>query len=238
MIKWLNFLINFILPPRCLFCGKEVRSDNSLCPECFANINFINRPYCHKCGRPFPDGIEDGMLCPDCIGKRQPFRFCRSAIVYDDFSKKLILDFKFFDHIENKLLLTRWLYMAGRDIFDAGADLIIPVPLHFTRMIKRKYNQSAMLSYALSEMCHIPADYKSLKKIRRTKPQVHCNGKQRLRNVKNAFEVVHPENVKGKRIILIDDVYTTGSTLRECAKALKKAGARSVDALTVARVCD
>ena len=238
MIKWLQKIFDIILPPRCLSCGKVIQTDNSLCPECFSHIRFISRPFCEKCGTPFPEETGDGLLCVNCLRKKTPFRFCRSAVAYDDFSKKLILDFKFFDHIENKILLARWLYLAGRDIFDAGIDLIIPVPLHFTRMIKRKYNQSAMLCSILSEMSHVPADYKSLKKIRHTRPQVHCDGKQRLRNVKNAFCVPHPENIKGKRIVLIDDVYTTGATLRECAKALKRAGAKSVDTLTVARVCD
>ena len=163
---------------------------------------------------------------------------CRSAVIYDENSKKLILDFKFFDHLENKSLLANWLLLAGKDIFKEGVDLLIPVPLHFSRLLKRKYNQSAVLCDALSKLSHIPANYKALKKTKHTLPQVSCNGKQRLKNVRNAFDVIHPEMVKNKRIVLIDDVFTTGSTLKECARVLKKAGAKSVDALTIARVCD
>ena len=236
-MKWLRFLLDILLPPRCLLCGKEIHSDNSLCAECFAKIDFISEPYCQKCGRPFPITVIGSYSCASCLQCKNPFRLCRAAVEYNDHSKKLILDFKFFDHIENKMLLARWLYIAGKDIFQAGADLIIPVPLHYTRMFKRKYNQSAVLSAALSNLCGIPADYKSLKKRHATMPQVSCSRKQRLKNVRNAFEVANPENIRGKRVVLIDDVFTTGSTLKECAKVLKKAGAKSVDALTVARVC-
>lgn len=240
MIKWLKFLFNFVLPPRCLMCGKEVSADGRLCSECFSRINFIVHPYCHRCGMPFDYSLttDGNLFCPDCLAHKSPFKMCRSAVVYDENSKKLILDFKFFDHLENKTLLANWLLLAGRDIFDEGVDLIIPVPLHFSRLLKRKYNQSAVLCDVLSRLAHIPANYKALKKTRHTIPQVSCNGKQRLKNVKNAFEVVHPEMIRNKRIVLIDDVFTTGSTLKECAKALKRAGAKSVYALTIARVCD
>ncbi len=239
MIGWLKSIFNLILPPRCLICGKEVSSDNSLCSECFSHINFISFPFCQRCGKPFDISMSNSdLLCPDCLHKRLPFRLCRSAVVYDENSKKLILDFKFFDHLENKYLLANWLLLAGKDIFDNGVDLIIPVPLHFSRLLKRKYNQSAVLCDALSKLTHIPANYKALKKVRHTRPQVSCNGKQRLHNVRGAFEVVLPEMIKDKRIVLVDDVFTTGSTLKECAKILKKAGAKSVDTLTIARVCD
>jgi ComF family protein len=158
-------------------------------------------------------------------------------VEYDDFSKRIILDFKFRDHLENRKLLTQWMLLAGKDIFNASVDLIIPVPLYFTRLLSRKYNQSAILTAELSKMTSIPADYKSLKKIRNTLPQVQCNGEKRRTNIKNAFQVKNPDKIKGKRVLLIDDVYTTGSTLNECCKVLLKAGATSVDILTVARVC-
>lgn len=236
MLKWLKILLNVILPPRCLICGKVISSDDSLCLDCFDNINFITKPYCKRCGVPLVSG-GDETYCVSCLTKTSPLRLCRAAIKYDEFSKKLILDFKFLDHIENKKLLARWLYMAGQDIFKEGVDLLIPVPLYYTRLIKRKYNQSAILTAELAKLSGIEACYTALKKIKHTLPQVECNGKHRKLNVQNAFDVLHCDKIKGKRIVLIDDVYTTGSTLKECAKALKKAGAKSVDALTVARVC-
>lgn len=239
MITWLKTLFNFILPPRCLLCGKIIRSENSLCSDCFENISFITDPYCQCCGAPLSANKDDvfSFTCLKCLNKKPSFRLCRSAIKYDQFSKKLLLDFKFADHIENRLLLARWLYFAGKDIFRKGVDFIIPVPLHYTRLMQRKYNQSAMLAAELSKLVLIPVDYKSLKKIKYTKPQIQCRGKSRKSNIKNAFEVTNPEKLKGKCIVLVDDVYTTGSTMNECIKALKKAKVKSVDILTVARVC-
>lgn len=237
MIKWLKTFIDIILPPRCLLCGKVIHSDNTLCGECFSKINFISKPYCKHCGLPLIDNTQNELGCMSCLSDKNHFRLCRSTIKYDNFSKKIILDFKFSDRLENKKLLSRWLFIAGEDIFKQGIDVIIPVPLHYARLFKRKYNQSAVLAEGLSKLCNIPADFSSLKKIKHTTPQILCSGKQRTQNVKNAFQVVAPEHLKGKRIVLIDYVYTTGSTLNECAKALKKAGAKSVDALTIARVC-
>ncbi len=237
MKNWLRLIIDAILPPRCPICGEVVRSPDSLCRDCFEKISFISRPYCQHCGKPLESYLANTCYCASCLSQKSPFRLCRAAIEYDDFSKKIILDFKFRDCLENKVMLARWLFMAGKDIFAEGIDVIIPVPLHYARLFKRKYNQSAVLTAELSKLCGIPGDYKSLRKIRHTTPQVQCNGKQRSKNVKNAFDVIRPEKIKGKHVLLIDDVFTTGATLRECAKALKKAGAKSVDALTVAKVC-
>lgn len=180
----------------------------------------------------------DDLYCVSCLNKRPNFRYSRAAIRYDNFSKRLVLDFKFAAHIENKKLLARWLYLAGKDIFEAGADLIVPVPLHYTRLLKRKYNQSAVLAGELAKMTNIIVDYDVLKKIKYTLPQTQCDGKQRHKNIKGAFTITHPERIKGKRIVLIDDVYTTGSTTKECTKTLLKFGAKSVDILTVAKVID
>lgn len=237
MRNWLSSFIDAVLPPRCLICGKVVCESNSLCVDCFEKINFITSPYCQRCGRPLFNDISDDLFCASCLNKRLPFRYSRSAIEYDDFSKKLILDFKFLDHIENKTLLSRWLFSAGKDIFSEGVDLIVPVPLHVARLFKRKYNQSAILAQELSKLSGILAEYKALKKVRHTRPQVQCGGSERAKNVRNAFEIIYPERIKGKRVVLIDDVFTTGATIKECTKVLKKAGALSVDALTIARVC-
>ena len=236
MKNLIKLLINTVLPPRCLHCGKIINNDNSLCSDCFEQISFITKPYCIHCGAPLLNKSVGDLYCANCLNKKDNLRYCRSAVIYDDFSKKLILDFKFFDHVENKKLLAKWLYLAGKDIFEAGVDVIIPVPLHYLRLLKRKYNQSAILADELSRITNIEADYHSLVKTKTTQPQAECSGRERVTNIKNAF-VVKNNNIKGKRVLLIDDVFTTGSTLRECAKVLKKAGAVSVDALTVAKVC-
>lgn len=239
IINCLKNLIDFILPLRCVSCGKIIHNKDCLCSECFENISFINKPYCQHCGSPLVGHKDDvlGLTCVKCLKKKEPFRLCRSAIEYDDYSKRIILDFKFADHVENIPLLVRWLDSAGKDILDAGIDLIIPVPIHFLRLIKRKYNQSALLAVELSKLWSVPAAYRVLKKRRYTVPQSLCDNVKRKTNVKNTFKVTDEQKVKGKRIVLIDDVYTTGTTARECTKILLKAGAKSVDILTVARVC-
>ena len=237
MMFLLRKLLNFIIPPRCLLCHRPIESNGALCPDCFDKVNFITLPYCMHCGAPLEGRNDDikGLCCGTCLTKKDIFRLRRAAILYEDVSKKILLDFKFADHTENKYLLAQWLYFAGKDIFNAGVDVIIPVPLHYTRLFKRKYNQSALLAHELSKLSNLPVDYSSLKRTKKTLPQSLCNGSKRKSNVRDAFDVIHQQNVKGKRIVLVDDVYTTGATLRECAKVLKKAGAKSIDALTVAR---
>ncbi len=231
-------ILNFILPPRCISCGRVVSTQNGLCAECFSKIDFISSPYCQHCGRPLGIGTaEKGMLCPQCLKRqKQVFRMTRSAFKYNDNSKHLILAFKFYDKTENASVLAKMMFRAGHDIFAAGVDVIIPVPLHYTRLLKRKYNQSALLANELKKLSKIPVCTGELIKYRYTRPQVEFSGKERVKNVKAAFKVRHPERIKGKRIVLVDDVMTTGSTLKECALVLKQAGAETVDTLTVARV--
>lgn len=240
MLKIIKKIIDVIIPPRCLVCGKSINSDNHLCADCFLKITFITTPYCKHCGVPFARTVSDGeALCVQCLSRSEKdyIRISRSAVVYDEFSKKIILDFKFLDHIENKKLMTNWLNMAGYDIFNLGVDLIVPVPLHFLRIASRKYNQSAILAKELAKLKKVDVDFKCLIKTKKTLPQVMCSGSERKKNIKGAFSVCDKQKIVGKRILLIDDVYTTGSTLKECAKVLMNAGAKSVDTLTVARVC-
>lgn len=238
-MSWIQKIINIILPPRCIKCGNVLSDNNGLCTVCFNSLTFISEPYCQKCGHPFIE-IKKGekMLCANCIKKtnKTPFRYNRSSLVYNEESKKMILALKFMDKTENAPILASWMFLSGKDIWNDGVDIIIPVPLHYTRLLKRKYNQSALLAKEISKLSNIPVDYTSLIKYRKTRPQVEFSGQERIKNVKNAFSIKNPEKIKGKRIVLIDDVQTTGSTLRECAKVLKKAGAKSVDTLTTARV--
>lgn len=236
MNRWLQNIIDIILPPRCLLCGKILSGKNGICGDCFSKINFISEPFCQKCGHPLPGGTSV-KSCPNCISnKENPFRFQRSMVCYDEGSRPLITNFKFHDKTENASFLAQWLYTAGHDIWGQGADVLIPVPLHQARLRHRKFNQSALLCKELSKLTKIPVDYTSLIRSKNTKPQVECSGKARISNIKGAFRVCSSDKIKGKRIVLIDDVMTTGSTTRECGKVLLKAGALSVDALTVARV--
>lgn len=240
MKLWHRF-IDFILPPRCALCGHVLKTDKGICDDCISQIEFLKSPVCYQCGQPLAGQTDNvahsHLLCGECLKPhRRIFRLSRSAFAYDDFSKKMILDFKFKDHTELARLLAKILYVAGADIFNQGVDIIIPVPLHFTRLIKRKYNQSALLAKELGKLTNIKVDNLGLKKIRATKPQVECDRIQRLHNLKDAFCVRNPDKLKDKRVLLIDDVMTTGSTLKECALSLKRAKVKSVDCLTLARV--
>ena len=237
MLAVFQNIINLILPPRCLKCGVVLLDSDGLCADCFNEINFISQPYCKKCGMPFGQGeINKEKLCGQCIREKKPvFKMSRSAFIYDEKSKDLILGFKFFDKTENSIVFARWMKNSGKDIFDSGVDVIIPIPLHYKRLIKRRYNQSGLLAKELSKITNCPVDYDCVTRHKSTRPQVEFLGEARVRNVKNAFVAKYPDRIKGKRILLVDDVMTTGSTLKECALVLKKAGAHSICSLTVAR---
>ena len=236
MLTLFQKIIDIILPPRCLLCGKILSDRNGLCETCFEKIRFIGTPCCRKCGQPLQSG-KSVDYCPLCVSdNKNPFRMQRSRVYYDENSRPLIVNFKFHDKTENAEFLARWLFTAGHDIWEKGADLLIPVPIHSTRLRERKFNQSALLCCELSKITKIPVEYTILQKYKKTKPQVECNGLTRIRNVKNAFSVKDAEKLKNKRIVLVDDVMTTGSTLKECAKVLLQAEVASVDALTIARV--
>ncbi|MBQ7660061.1 MAG: ComF family protein [Alphaproteobacteria bacterium] len=233
----LKLVINTLLPPRCIYCGQITTSEHTLCTACFQKIRFISKPYCKVCGQPFETQSEllNKMLCPDCAHQKRITRMNRAAIFYDDFSKKALLALKFSDKPENAKLFAKWMKTAGKDIFDAGVDIIVPVPLSYQRLFTRHYNQSAVLALELSKLTGVEADVFCLKKSRHTKPQSALNAKARLKNIKNAFELKHGANINGKRVLLVDDIMTTGATLAECAKVLYKEGAASVDTLTIAR---
>ena len=229
--------LNLILPPRCPCCGKVVLYPDTFCLTCFDQICFITHPYCAVCGTPFENQKDANLhlVCPDCVATKRITRLNRSAVIYDDFSKKGLLAFKFHDQIHFAKIYAKWLKVAGADIFEQGVDLIIPVPLSYQRLFKRRYNQSAVLASELSKLTNIPTDFLVLKKIKHTKSQSSLSEKERLKNLKNAFAVAKADKIKDKRILLVDDIMTTGATLSECAKVLLKAGAKSVDTLTVAR---
>ena len=230
--------IDLLLPPRCPCCGQVVQTKHSLCATCFEKIDFISAPYCKICGMPFETqaDITKNYICPACAHKKPITRMNRSAILYNEFAQKTVLAFKFGDRTDLTKIFAKWMLAASFDILKDGVDLIVPVPLSYLRLLKRRYNQSALLAKELSLLTGIEKNFSALVKIKNTKPQSLLKSNARLKNVKGAYKVKHPQSIKGKKILLIDDVMTTGSTLNECAKTLLKAGALSVDTLTLARV--
>ncbi|MCK5285511.1 MAG: ComF family protein [Alphaproteobacteria bacterium] len=229
--------IDLILPPRCVLTGDLVDRQGMLSPLAWASIDFITEPFCDVCGLPFEFEVEKGSLCTACLDNRPPYETARAVFKYNDSGRSMILGFKYADKTYAVKAFAPWLKRAG-DSMLAKADYIIPVPLHYRRLISRRYNQSALIAKTLADETDNAYVADMLMRIRATVPQGHMNSKERFKNVKSAFAVNdrYASEIKGKTIVIIDDVYTTGATVRECTKALLKAGVASVHILVLARV--
>ncbi len=229
-----HFLLNILCPPTCPICSEQVEEAHCLCPECYSKLNFITKPCCDICGKPFEYTVFDELTCGACLKQKPHFSMARSVLAYDEFSKKLVLAFKHGDHTELNMLFLKFLVQADKAVFQ-NVDMIIPVPLHWTRRLKRKYNQAGLLGKVVGRYFNIPFTPTVLSRIKRTESQGHKKRKERERNIKNAFRVKNPTVIKGKTILVVDDVMTTGTTLNECARILKKSGAKDVKVLTIYR---
>lgn len=233
-------LVDLILPPRCIVSGEIVDSQGMLSPEAWGDLNFIADPQCHRCGFPFDfdsGEIKEGNICLGCSKTPPRYDKARSALVYDDASRDVILGFKHGDQTASVPSFVPWMMRAADKIMDQ-TDYIIPVPLHRWRLMRRRFNQAGLMAQYLSKAAHVPTLLDGLVRKRATQTQGHLNSSERKKNVKNAFSV-HPKQVtalKGKSVLLIDDVYTTGATIDECTKILLKVGVSSVNVLTLARV--
>jgi ComF family protein len=230
-------LLNTLLPPRCLKCGITVDAVGALCPVCWPTMAFLAPPYCSVCGFPFEFDLGPGAVCAACAADPPIFQRARAVLRYDEASRDLILRFKHGDRTDAAPAFGQWLGRVGAELL-ADAELIVPVPLHWWRLFRRRYNQAALLSGALSRSSGAPAVNDLLVRRRATPSQGGLGAAQRRRNVAGAF-AVHPRRrdvLAGRRVLLIDDVLTTGATVEACGRALLKAGARAVDVLTLARV--
>lgn len=228
--------LDLVLPPRCLGCGVDVDATGTLCSACWKTASFIAPPLCACCGRPFEFAAEGESLCAPCIARPPLFDRCRAVLVYDDGSKGMVLRFKHADRTDAAPGFAAWMARAGADLL-ADADLIAPVPLHRWRLFHRRYNQSCLLAKHLGIQSGRPM-VPDLLVRRRAGTQGGQSAAGRARTVAGAFALPASsrERVRDKRILLIDDVLTTGATVGECAKVLKRAGAAGVDVLTLARV--
>lgn len=236
-MKSFGQLVDFILPPRCIVTGEIVDQQGMLSSEAWAQLNFIADPLCDKCGVPFE--FDDGYgqnQCATCLKEPPPLDKARSALVYDDESRNIILAFKHGDKTHFVKGFMPWLKRAGADVLH-DADFIIPVPLHPWRLLQRRYNQSGLISFFLGQDIQTKVLLDGLIRVRSTPTQGHLRVKDRKKNVRRAFScnAKYGSLFRGKNILLIDDVFTTGATVNECANTLLASGANKVSVLTLAR---
>jgi len=227
-------LLEFFLPRLCLFCGAAVgeAAAVAVCPECEGKIQWVESPLCPCCGVLFESREGPDHLCGPCQTDPPHFRRARAAAVYEGPAAAAIKRFKFDRQMAYLPVMQYWLKLPPcRELLEE-ADLLVPVPLHPRRLKARGFNQALLLAQGLPEAA---LKREVIIRVRHTVPQIGLNPKERRENVRGAFAVAHPQEVKGKNVLLLDDLFTTGATARECARVLSKARARRVEVLTVAR---
>lgn len=232
-----RFVLDVALPPLCPSCRAPLGDGQGLCAACWAKLSFIEPPYCARLGIPFVYDPGPGLLSMEAIANPPSYDRARAAVRYDDVARALVHRFKYSDHLELAPMLGQWMARAGREL-TREADALVPVPLHWRRLWARRFNQSAALALAVSRSTGVPVLGETLRRVRATPQQVGLDKSGRAQNVQGAFRVP-PErkpDVAGRRLILIDDVLTSGATVEACARALLRAGAAHVDVLVFARV--
>ena len=234
--------LNFVFPLNCEICQKPIRESKgySICEDCFNRIEFIEKPYCVKCGKPLIKTEfflkNKDILCADCRKEKYSFKFARSVTVYNKILKKFIHLYKYYNEKKladplGKLLIN---YLLKCKEFEK-IDLLIPVPMHKNDLRKRGFNQSVLLGRKIGNYFSIPIEEKILIKEKSTPFQINLSKKERKKNLIKVFSVKEPEKFENKNILIVDDVFTTGSTVNECAKEIKKAKAKNIFVLTLAR---
>lgn len=232
----LSNLLDLLFPPQCLNCDTIVPTHGTLCMGCWQKIQFISDPVCAACGLPFDYDIGSHALCGQCLHVRPSYTHARAVFRYDEHSHKLITRFKYSDQTGFAKTYGVWLAKAGTDLLKQ-TDIIIPVPMHYFRFVRRHFNQSALLAQELARKTGIDYIPDALWRHKYTIPQLGLSKKGRKDNVKGAFSINrrYAETIKNKNILLVDDVMTTGSTIEQCAKTLLKSDAMRVNILTLAR---
>ena len=233
----LHLALDLALPPLCPSCREPLGDGIGLCAACWSKLSFIEPPYCARLGIPFLYDPGPGLLSMEAIANPPAYDRARAAVRYDDIARALVVSYKYSDRMDLAPLMGRWMARAGAELL-ADADALIPVPLHWRRLWARRFNQSAALAAVIGNESDVPVLHRTLKRVRATPQQVGLSKAERADNVQGAFRVPPEEkvNVAGRRLVLIDDVLTSGATVDTCARALLRAGAIHVDALVFARV--
>lgn len=233
----LRLALDFALPPLCPSCREPLGDGIGLCASCWSRLSLIEPPYCVRLGIPFVFDPGAGLLSMEAIANPPAYDRARAAVRYDDVASSLVHQFKYADRLDLAPMMGRWMARAGRELL-ADAHALIPVPLHWRRLWARRFNQSATLAGAISALCGVPVIHGGLKRVRATPQQVGLSKAERADNVQGVFRVPgeRKAEIAGRRLVLIDDVLTSGATVDACARALLRAGAAHVDVLVFARV--
>lgn len=232
-MKFLKLFTNWIFPPKCMICHCDISQDAIFCASCFSRLTFISQPFCKICGKMIETSNYDddeAMICNSCLDHPKSFDIARSLFQYDNESKKIIMKIKKeadnnTSKICSQMLIARYINILK------DADFIIPVPSHWTRILKRGYNPSNIIALEISKILKTPCIY-DLKRTKKTDYQKNKTTQERFDTLIDAFSC--QADLNGKSIILVDDVFTTGATLSECSKILKKSGAINIICITIA----
>ena len=239
VVRGFAAVLDVLLPPGCAGCGAPVAEPGQLCAACFRGLDFITEPVCARCGRPFASQAEAGAPCVFCVRRPPPWGQARAAFRYDKAARDLILPLKHSDRTDIAETLAQHMHRAGRVLLEQ-AELLVPVPLHRWRLLHRRYNQAALLAASLARRAGRPSLPDALRRVRSTASLGPLSAAQRTALLEGAIDV-RPRlagAVAGKRILLIDDVLTSGATARACTRALLDAGALCIDVLVASRVAD
>lgn len=239
-----DWVVDWLYPPRCRACGLRIRGRDAecFCSVCWPKIQLVSHPLCNLCGRPFPDAGGDDHTCGACLARAPQFAAARAWACYpreelDEHPlRQVVQKFKYGKKVSLGKPLGRLMARGCREFLtECQADLIVPVPLHPKRLRWRGFNQSLMLARPISRAYNIPTDPFVLRRSRETAPQTQLAEDERRRNVRGAFTLDPGRSVEGKNILLVDDVYTSGATVNECSRILKRNGAKRVSVATLAR---
>lgn len=228
---------DLVMPPHCLACERPVAQHGALCPSCWGGLRLIERPYCEALGTPFAYDIGLGALSAEAIADPPPFQRLRAVAAFDGAARDLVHGLKYRDRMDLARWMANWMERCGGELI-ATADAIVPVPLHRGRLWGRRFNQSALLAQLICRSTGKPFLPLALMRTKATKQQVGLSAANRELNVRGAFRVSAEGRIAlaGRRVLLVDDVYTTGATMNAATRALLRGGAASVDCLVFARV--
>lgn len=230
--------LDIALPTLCVACREPV-AGYGVCAKCWSSLSFIAPPYCSRLGIPFVYDPGPGILSMQAIADPPSYQRARAAVRYDDIARTLVHQLKYHDRIDLAPTMGRWMARAGQELL-GEADILVPVPLHWRRGFSRRFNQSGALAREISRQSHVPVARDALRRIRPTEHQIGLSRAERASNVQGAFKVP-PERrgeIQGRRVVLVDDVLTSGATTDACARALLRAKAAQVDVLVFARVVE